>query len=121
MYSLFLNTIINVAHMAVLVIPLIVLVVVLVVRVMMLWVIVAISPLLVIINVFKKELPQSLEKSLETFSLANILKLLIAPVLISFAVSLSTVFIALIKNINAQEVDTQMTNILGIFELNIQS
>jgi hypothetical protein len=53
MFSAFLTTLVNAAYVAVLILPLAVLAIVLMARIAMLWVIVAVSPLIVLLHVFK--------------------------------------------------------------------
>ncbi len=57
---------------------------------------------------------------MEHLKIENIIKLLLAPVLIGFAVSLSTVFLEIIINIAQSNIYTESTDILGIIDINIQ-
>lgn len=76
--------------------PLLALVIVLFARIAVLWVAIALSPFIVLINVFgslfsKDVLPSRLSPQ-------ELIKLLVAPVLISFAVSVSLVFMTALKS-----------------------
>jgi hypothetical protein len=72
-YSIFLNAVINVAYCAALLVPLLVLVVVLMGRVIFLWVIIAISPLIILLNVFKDTIKiEAFSGEKSYFSLKNI-------------------------------------------------
>lgn len=119
-YLKLLNTVLNIAYIAALFLPLAVMVVVLVMRVVMLWAIIALSPIIVIMKVF--EWDKKLSGSLEMFKLENIISLLLAPVLISFAVSLSTMFVIILKtgvNTNFCSLEGD-GNILGLFNITIE-
>lgn len=120
-YLTLLNTVLNIAYLAALLLPLTAMVVVLIMRVVMLWAIIALSPIIVIMKVFGWE--KKMSGSLEMFKLENIISLLLAPVLISFAVSLSTMFIIILKTgINTDFCNLQGGdgNILGLFNITIE-
>ncbi|GHV25383.1 hypothetical protein FACS1894176_03730 [Bacteroidia bacterium] len=120
-YPLVLNTTINVAYTLALVVPLLALVVVLLGRIIVLWVFIAIAPILILLKVFEKQVKIDFIKKDNMFSLESIGSLLLAPVLISFAVSLSTMFIILIKKITTTNITSNdTTSIMGLFELNIK-
>jgi hypothetical protein len=104
-----------VAYTAVLAIPLIVLTIVLLIRIIVLRVAIAISPILILAKVFEKQV-EFLKKFAGDdglFSIKSITQLLVAPILISFAVSISTMFIILLKNVNIETVSSnEITNVL---------
>jgi hypothetical protein len=93
----FVVTFINTCFAVMLILPLIALVVVLFARIWLLWIAIALSPFIVLINVFSDvfKLPDSLNKYLNFWEL---IKLLLAPVLISFAVWMSLVFMKTLQN-----------------------
>lgn len=81
--------------------PLLALVIVLFARIAILWIAIATSPFIVLINVFdgvfsKGILPSRLEPK-------ELIKLLLAPVLVSFAVSIALIFMTSLKNTIREE------------------
>jgi hypothetical protein len=121
-YSTFLNAVINVLYVAVLLIPLLVLAVVLMARILFLWVIIAISPLIILFTVFKDTIKIKEFEGDGWFSLQTIGKILVAPVLVAFAVSLSTMFVMIIKEIVSQDFFNRSDPLLlfGLIEINIR-
>jgi hypothetical protein len=119
-YVTILNTMVNIAYIAALLLPLAALVVVLIMRVVILRAVIALSPLIVLAKVFDWE--KKMSGSLEYFKLGEIIKLLLAPVLISFAVSLSTMLIIILKTgLNDREMVKIDQEILGgLFHISIQ-
>ncbi len=97
LWQKFVITFVNVCFSLLLVLPLLALVVVLFARVWLLWIAIALSPFLVLVNVFEGvfSLPDSLKKYI---SFDQLIKLLLAPVLISFAVWVSLIFMTVLKN-----------------------
>ena len=91
-WQLFILALINTGFSVLLILPLIALVVVLFARVGILWIAIALSPFIALLKIFGgKALP-------EWLSIDWLMKLLIAPVLISFAVSISLVFMSALKS-----------------------
>jgi hypothetical protein len=60
-----------------------------------LWLLIALSPFFVILKVFSQTFDIKLPFSIKT---SDLIRVLLAPVLISFAVSLSLVFMSTLKN-----------------------
>ena len=124
-FPYFINILLNVIYVAALLIPLAVTVIVLLARVIFLRAVVAISPIIILLEVFKGILKETIKIDLgkfyqDHFSLENIGMVLVAPVLIGFAVSICTICMAIIKNIVSSEICTPpATEILGLFEINI--
>ena len=114
----------NIMYLVVLIIPLAVTVIILLIRVIFLRVVIAIAPVIILVEVFKntdsikaEHLGESYAKY---FSLENIGMVLIAPALISFAVSICTVCMAIIKSIAANQVCEEPTmSVLGLFDISI--
>jgi hypothetical protein len=79
-----------------LVLPLAALVVVLLWRVIVLWVAIAISPFLVLKEVFKGMFGD-IGGKMDFLDAGEIIKLLFAPVLVAFAVGISLIFLSAIK------------------------
>ena len=96
MIEMFLNALFAV----VLLLPLLWVAIVLFARVAILWIVIATSPALVLIEVFKDLLGKGLSWSSfwKHFEVKNIVKLLFAPVLITFALGVSIVFMTALKN-----------------------
>ncbi len=97
LWQKFVITFVNVCFSALLVLPLVALVVVLFTRIWLLWLAIALSPFLVLVKVFSGmiKLPWDLDKYL---NFGELIKLLLAPVLISFAVWMSMIFMSVLKN-----------------------
>lgn len=122
-FKSFLQTTYNVLYLAVLLLPLAVLAIVLMARVAILRVIIAASPIIILLHVFKKDIKvDAITGDKSYFALKNIGNLLLAPVLISFALSLSTIFVTILNQSTNRFADKEPlpTNILGLFEVNIQ-
>jgi|GEM_PF-1055392 hypothetical protein len=92
----FIVALINAGFAVLLLLPLVALVIVLFARVGILRLAIALSPFIVIIRIFDKLFPKDLLP--EYITLDELIKLLIAPVLISFAVSLSLIFMTTLKS-----------------------
>ena len=97
LWQKFVITLINTCVAWMLVLPLIALVIVLFARIWLLWIAIAISPFLVLVYLFDKiiPMPDSLKDHL---SFSNLIKLLLAPVLVSFAVGVSLVFMSILTD-----------------------
>ncbi|MDR3168889.1 MAG: hypothetical protein LBU27_03915 [Candidatus Peribacteria bacterium] len=95
-------------------------VVVLLARIFILWVVIAIAPIIILLKIFEKEIGSNLIGKDSVFALDNIRKLLLAPVLISFALSLSTMFIMILKSLPSVTPPNDTMSILGLFEINIK-
>ena len=97
LWQKFVITFVNVCFAGMLVLPLLALVVVLFARIWLLWVAIALSPFLVLTKVFDKaiELPDSLKSYL---NFDELIKLLLAPVFVSFAVWISLIFMTVLKS-----------------------
>ena len=92
----FLTQALNVWLAILLVLPLAALVVVLLWRVIVLWIVIAISPFLVLKEAFW-EMFGDIGDKMDFFNVGEILKLLFAPVLVAFAVGISLVFLSALK------------------------
>ncbi|MDR2189996.1 MAG: hypothetical protein LBP53_02115 [Candidatus Peribacteria bacterium] len=114
----FLNVVVKMLYEIALILPLAALVIVLVARIGILWVIIAIAPLMMLLRVFDSK--KTIIDKDSIFSLENIAKLLIAPVLVSFAVSFSTMLIQIIQTLNELTIASEPTNFYNLFELNIK-
>lgn len=97
---------INAAMAVVLVLPLVALVVVLFWRIIMLWLAIALSPFLVLKEVFKELLGKFGDK-LDFLNIGELTKLLFAPVMIGFAISMSLMFMSILK-VSLKPVETEI-------------
>ena len=81
-------------------IPLIVMLVVFMVRIGVLWMAIALSPIIVLLKVF--ELDKKIDKGsiLSYITFENLIPLIFSPAVICFAVSMSTVLVRIISTIN---------------------
>lgn len=93
-----------------LVIPLFVLAVIMIIRVWVLWMIIAFSPLLILAAVFKFEWLKKMWWWWDKFSVNSILWLVFMPVLVTFALSISIIFMNVF--ITQQDWTTQLVNAL---------
>lgn len=95
-----LNTSVSLLYRIALVIPIVALAVVLIVRILILRVILAMSPIWVVLLVFDYIEKIKIDVIKNYFSLKEVIMLLLTPVFVTFAVSLSTVFVSLIMELN---------------------
>ncbi|MEI7562225.1 MAG: hypothetical protein WCJ39_00425 [bacterium] len=96
-----------------LLIPLLALTVVLIIRIGFLWLVIAVSPLLILSEVFKiKGIKDALDKI--GLSLSNIVSVIFAPVITVFALSISLVFLStLIKSFTPSTPNTSVNSALS--------
>jgi len=93
--------------LAILVLPLVGLAIVLITRVWILWITIAAAPILVLLWVFKDMLggvSKSLWDLRNIFELKNIIKLIFAPVIVVFAISISIVFLTALDSMWKSEI-----------------
>ena len=96
MWNLF-GLIINTFFALVLFIPIAILMVLLIIRIWYLWVVIAISPIIVLVNFGLDDKIKNKFKTLsEKFSISEIIKLIFSPVIVVFTVSLCLVFLSTI-------------------------
>lgn len=120
LFSLILNTF----FVLVLFIPVAILMVLLIIRVWILWVVIAISPIIVLVRFFWNEnwpLKELANNDIfKKFNLENIVKQIFAPVLVVFAISMSIVFLTALAGTKptqeeaAQEANTPLLDAFGI-------
>ena len=97
----FVELFLNAAFAVMLVLPLIALMIVLLARIGILWLVIATSPLFVLLGIFKDVFWKSAgswAKRLEHFSVTNLINLLLTPVFVSFALGIAIVFMTALKN-----------------------
>ncbi len=90
----FLDLIIKLFFAVILFVPLVALAVVLIVRVWILWLVIAASPILVLIKVFEEIIGKKTDGLMWHFEFSNIIKMIFAPVFVVFAISMSMIFLS---------------------------
>ena len=120
-YSRTLNTFMSLWHMLAIAIPLLVMLFVFMMRIWVIWAAIVLSPLIALLTAF--DLFDGLTKSnriLEHFKISNLIWIIFSPAVVCFAISMSTVLVRIIMNVNANEILTSSTPILWwIIKLNI--
>ena len=111
LYISLLNCVISVWHLIAIAIPLFAMMIVFVMRLGVLWMWIALSPVIVLMKVFEfdKDVKWTV---LEYLSLENLIPIVFSPVIMCLAVSISTVLVRLIMNMNW---DTKSLNSTGDF------
>ena len=107
-----LNVMISVGHMLAISIPLLVMMVVFMMRIWILWIAIALSPMIVLVKAFDFEKSIFKWKPLEYLKIENLIPIIFFPAIICFAVSLSTVLVRVITTLNWQDVNTSGQSIL---------
>lgn len=111
--SLFVNTLnalLSLGHMLAIAIPLLAMMVVCVMRIWVLWMAIILSPVIVLMKAFWWE--KVFEKWKEPFTyltVDNLIRIIFAPVILCFAISISTVLVRVIENVNWQDVQIANT------------
>lgn len=122
-YVSLLNSILSFAHMVAIWIPLIAMCIVFVMRIWVLWMAIALSPLIVLcmaFDIFESKFMKDL-KILDHLKFSNLIGIIFSPVVICFAVSMSTVLVRIISSMNMNDSVTSPTDILWwTISLNIQ-
>lgn len=112
LYVRLLNVALSWCHMIAIAIPLLVMVIVLVMRIWVLWMIIILSPVVVLLKVFEFDKKIDKDSILRFIQLDNLLWVVFAPVVICFAASLSTVLIRIILAVNWLNIETWKQDIL---------
>lgn len=76
-------------------VPLLILCVVLIMRVAILWITIAFSPLLILSKVFDFKLGEN--KTIQKFTISNVISTIFLPVIVTFAISISIVFLSVLS------------------------
>lgn len=103
----FISLLFKLVFFVILVAPLVWLAIVLIVRVWILWIVIAASPVLILVWMFWDIFKWVKDVLWEKFNLWNIIKLVFAPVIVTLAISLSLVFINAISSINRDGVQRE--------------
>ncbi len=105
-YASLLNVILSFAHMVAIAIPLIAMVVVFIMRIAVLWMGISLSPLIVLLTAFELDKKIEDKSILSYIKLKNLIPIIFSPVVICFAISMSTVLVKIINNMNKETVQT---------------
>lgn len=121
-YALLLNAILSLCHMLAIAIPLIVVALVFMMRIGVLWMAIALSPMIILLKAFSFDKSDFMKKGVFKYlSVENLLPIIFYPAVICFAVSMSTVLVRIISDLNMGTIDTLKDEILWwIIKLNIQ-
>lgn len=121
-FAALLNVALALWHVLAIGIPLIAVAIVFIMRVGILWMAVALSPFIVLWAAFNKEIWEKIFKwkFLECFRLKNLIPIIFSPAIICFAISISTVLVTIISELNFSGITTVKPEILGwLIELDI--
>ena len=107
LYAGLLDGVMSFLHMLAIGIPLLAMVIVFIMRIGILWMAIALSPLIVLLEAFGLFDSDNLKsiKILDYLKLKNLIWIIFSPVVICFAISVSTVLVRIINNMNWQGVD----------------
>ena len=120
LYVNLLNTALSLWHMIAIAIPLLVMVIVLVMRIGILRMAIVLSPVVILLKAFWFDKKIGKDSILRFIQVDNLLWVIFAPVVICFAVSLSTVLVRIIMKMNRSNIETWQQDILGwLIQLNV--
>lgn len=115
-----LNECISVLFLLIITVPLLAMTIVFVIRIFVLWVAIAISPIIVLMQAFnlrgkvkEKVWSGGMSNYLEYFEISNLIWIIFFPAIMCFAVSLSSVLVETIKYLNYEEIGTSPISILS--------
>ena len=114
-FAALLNAALSFWHVLAIGIPLIAVVLVFIMRIGVLWMAVVLSPFIVLFSAFKEIWDKVFVKwkFLEYFSLKNLIFIILSPAIVCFAISISTVLVTIISELNFSGITTAKTEILG--------
>ena len=104
-YVKFLNALLSVWHMMAICIPLIAMSIVFVMRIWVLWLAISLSPIIILLKAF--DLEKNIPKAVDFLKIENLIPIIFSPVIICFAVSLSTVLVRIIATMNWEKINTE--------------
>ena len=112
LYATVLNTALSVWHMIAIWIPLIVVAIVFMIRIWILWVAIVISPFIVLLKAFDLDSKVFKGDYLQYFQVTELLKIIFSPVIICFAISISTVLVTILSWVNVDSIESVKSEIL---------
>ena len=117
-YVQFLSIFMALAHVIAIWIPLLAALLVFIMRIWVLWVAIVISPMIILLEAFGF-MDKIKTDSMKYFKLDNLIWIIFAPAVITFAVSLSTVLVRLIEKINYKPIATDTIVLWWLVEMNL--
>ena len=119
-YEKFLGILLTLGHIIAIAIPLIAVVLVLVMRIWIIWIAITLSPIIILLSAFGlfDKLTKSV-KLLEYLDLKNLIWIIFSPVVICFAVSMSTVLVKVIEKINTSKINTEPLILWWLVQVNL--
>ena len=113
LYTKFLNTVLSFLHMMAIATPLIAMCVVFMIRIAILWMVIALAPLVVLLTVFDLWWSGALKgmKFLEYFNPKNLLGIIFSPAVVCFAISMSAVLVRVIETLNVKDISAEASDI----------
>ncbi len=71
----------------------------------MLWLAISLSPIIILLKAF--DLEKNIPKAVDFLKIENLIPIIFSPVIICFAVSLSTVLVRIIATMNWEKINTE--------------
>ena len=120
-YEKFLWALLTLGHMIAIAIPLIVVVFLFMMRIWIIWIAIALSPIIVLLSAFGLFSSKVIKgvKFLEYFELKNLIWIIFAPAVICFAISMSTVLVKVIERINTSKINTEPLVLWWLVQINL--
>ena len=122
-YASLLNSALSLCHMLAIAIPLIVVALVFMMRIWVLWLAIALSPVIILLKAYELDKSDFMKSWVfEYLKLETLLPIIFSPAIVCFAVSMSTVLVRKIATLNWETIKGEgMTEILGwVIKLNIE-
>ena len=117
-YVQFLSIFMALAHVIAIWIPLLAALLVFIMRIWVLWVAIVISPMIILLEAFGL-MDKVKTDSMKYFKLSNLIWIIFAPAVVTFAVSLSTVLVRLIEKINYKPIATDTIVLWWLVKMNL--
>ena len=119
-YVSLLNAVLSLLHMLAVAIPLFVMAIVFMARIGVLWIAIALSPIVVLLKAFGFDKSNFMEKSVFKYlKVENLITIIFYPAIVCFAVSMSTVLVRAISTLNMWEVVTNPEILWWLVKLDI--
>lgn len=111
-FSALLKVALSLWHVIAIWIPLIVVALVFMMRIWILWMAIALSPMIILLTSFELDKEIGKEWLLSYFTIQKLIPVIFAPAIICFAISISTVLVDIISGLNLNGIDTVKQEIL---------
>ena len=113
LYVKVLNVFLSLWHVVAIGIPLIVMVIVFMMRIWILWMAIALSPLIILLKSFGFDKSDFMKKwILKHLNIENLIPIIFSPAVVCFAISVSTVLVRIINAMNWDNIETSKLSIL---------